>query len=68
MAKQSKIMFVPITLVFLLLNFYMTTTVVFIIFTDQVVDHRRVEPLLNSTNYINGALTAEIERANNFPA
>jgi hypothetical protein len=37
-------------------------------FTDQVVDHRRVEPLLKTTNYINGALTAEIERANNRPA
>jgi hypothetical protein len=46
----------------------MTTTVVFISFTDQVVDHWRVEPLLKITNYINGALTAEMERANNRPA
>jgi hypothetical protein len=46
----------------------MTTMVVFIRFTDQVVDHWRVEPLLKTTNYINGALTAEIERANNRPA
>jgi hypothetical protein len=45
----------------------MTTTVVFIRFTDQVVDHRRVEPLLKMTNYVNGALTVEIERANNRP-
>jgi hypothetical protein len=67
MEKHSKIVFVPITLVLLLLNFYLSTTVVFIIFTNQVVDHRRVEPLLNSENYINGALTVEIERANNRP-
>jgi hypothetical protein len=46
----------------------MTTTVVFISFTDQVVDHWRVEPLLKKTNYINGALTVEMERANNHPA
>jgi hypothetical protein len=45
----------------------MTTTVVFIIFTDQVVNHCRVEPLLKTANYINGALTAKIERANNIP-
>jgi hypothetical protein len=45
----------------------MTTTMVFISFIDQVVDHWRVKPLLKTTNYINGALTAEIERANNHP-
>ena len=69
MAKQSKIVFVSNTLVLLLLLSYcMTTTVVFIRFKYQVVYHRRVEPLLKSTNYINGALTAEMERANNHPA
>ena len=47
-AKQSKIVFLSITLMLLLLNSYLTTSVVFIMFTDQVVDHRRVEPLLNS--------------------
>ena len=46
----------------------MTTMVVFIIITDQVLDHRRVEPLLKMANYINGALIAEIERANNHPS
>jgi hypothetical protein len=45
----------------------MTTTVVFIIFIDQVVDHWRVEPLLKTTNYINVALTVETEQANNRP-
>jgi hypothetical protein len=43
----------------------MTTTVVFIRFTDQEVDHGRVEPLLKIVNYINDALTAEMEQANN---
>jgi hypothetical protein len=65
MAKHSKIVFVSNALVLLLLNFYLTTTVVFIRFIDQVVDQWRVEPLLKMENYINGALTAEIERANN---
>jgi hypothetical protein len=43
----------------------MTTTVVFKSFIDQVVDHWRVGPLLKTTNHINGALTAQMERANN---
>jgi hypothetical protein len=50
-AKQSKIMFFLSHWFFYFLNNYLTTTVVFIILTDQVVDHRRVEPLLNSANY-----------------
>jgi hypothetical protein len=52
----------------LLLSYRMTTMVVFIRFADQVVDHWRFEPLLKTTNYINGALIAETERANNHPA
>jgi hypothetical protein len=52
--KQSKIIFLSITLTILmlmLLNNHLTTSVVFIMFTNQVVDHRRVEPLLISANY-----------------
>jgi hypothetical protein len=62
--NKAKIVFASNTL---LLNHCMTTTEVFIIFTDQVVDHWRVEPLLKVANYINGALTPEIEQANNHP-
>jgi hypothetical protein len=46
----------------------MPTMVVFISFTDQVVNQWRVKPLLKTTNYINGSLTTEMERANNCPA
>jgi hypothetical protein len=61
-------MFVSDTLVLLLLlNFFLTTTMIFIRFKYQVVDHWTVELLLKMTNYINGALTAQIERANNRP-
>jgi hypothetical protein len=63
----AKIVFGSNTRLLLLLNNYLTTTVVFIMFTDQVVDHRRVEPLLKLANFINGALTAKTERANNHP-
>ena len=65
MEKQSKNIFLPITLMLLLLNNYLTTLVVFIMFTDQVVDHKRFEPLIKLENFINGALTAEMEQANN---
>jgi len=67
MEKHRKIVFVSNTLLLLLLNYCMTTTVVFIGFTDWEVDDWRVEPLLKIVNYINGALIAEMERANNRP-
>jgi hypothetical protein len=47
-SKQSKNVFLPITLMYLMLNLRLTTSVVFIMFTGQVVDHKRVKPLLNS--------------------
>jgi hypothetical protein len=53
--------FVPITLLYMMLNLCLTTSVVFITFTDQVVVHRRFEPLLKLENFINGVLTAETE-------
>ena len=62
--KRKRFYLYPL-LCLLLLSYCMTTTVVFISFTDQVVDHWRVEPLLKTTNYNNGVLTSEMEWANN---
>ena len=59
--NKAKIIFGSNTRLLLLLNNYLTTMVVFIMFTDQVVDHRRFKPLLKLANFINGALTAETE-------